>query len=82
MVTSGGSFEPPGLKVKLPPGLQLLYVHNYLMWFVVSSGKKIVVHMRVTQAANHNLLYKVVVKTYVELVVIIGNVGLFYIFIV
>ena len=38
--------------------------------------------MRVTQAASHNLLYKVVVKTYVELVVIIGNVGLFFIFIV
>ena len=39
----------------------------------MNSGKKVAVHLKVTQAARHSLPHKLVVKIYVKLIVIIGR---------
>ena len=37
------------------------------------NGKKVIIYLKVTQAAKHILPHKLIVKTYVKLVVIIGR---------
>ena len=53
----------------------LLYSFSQLFNMTDSeyNGKKVIIYLKVTQAAKHILPHKLIVKTYVKLVVIIGR---------
>ena len=53
----------------------LLYSFSQLFNMTDSehNGKKVIIYLKVTQVAKHILPHKLIVKTYVKLVVIIGR---------